>query len=209
MAWILEITNLAGQLVLEPENFSDGYLVYRKAYEITEDRFRLKDFIPADAENAAHCFNLSVYIVLEKEGPVLFMEKRGFVCHDDAGVSIEWRERPEHELPYRVIIRPDDMSYAWDEYDGFWSVNWAYPDDPVAEQLHKDFKAWHWIFESIEIGDYGRPIITFSWQEYNQTGLALAKRLKMLGKDNIVVFYERPYEEVSIVESIQLVKLDE
>jgi hypothetical protein len=209
MGWKIVITNQSGEELIEPEGFSDRYLAYRRANEIKNGDINFKDFIPTGAISGEHCFNLFIYVLLNDEEPELFMERRGFIAYNETETMVEWRDRHEDELPFRITIMPDYGAYAWDEYRMDWSVNCGFSDDKIADELHEDFLSWLAIFENTDIGKYGIPIINFCWQEFHQKGLALAQRLKMLGKDNIVVFYERPYEDTFIVEDIRLIKIHE
>lgn len=198
-------------MILTPELYSAAYDAYRRSDEITEGKTNLNEFIPSNAKNGDHYFSILIYLLLDNEKPELFMEKRGVIVKNESESEsgLEWKNRPNDELPFRITIRADYMAYAWDEYGMGWSLDFGFPNNPIAEELDKDFLAWLRVFEDTDLDNHGRPIINFSWQEFHQSGLALAKRLKMLGQNNIVVFYEKPYEDVFIVETIQLVKIDE
>ncbi len=137
------------------------------------------------------------------------MEKRGLILRHDAGVSLQWQDRPGGERPFRVVIRPDYCDYAWNEYGAPWMLTDEFAGNPIAEQLDKDFSEWLHIFLSADIDDHGHPIINFSWEEFHHTGLRLAKRLKMLGGKDIIVYYEKPFEDTFLLEEIQIVETNE
>jgi len=209
MEWVLVVKNDENKIIFGPEIYSAGCLAYRRSYEVTEGKIDIEQFITSNGMYKNLYFSLQIYLTLENDEQVLFMEKRGFIVRNEKSVSIKWVERPDTEKPFRVTIRPDYCAYAWDEYGMSWFVDYAFPENPIAKELDKDFSEWLSIFENTDIDNNGRPIINFSWKDFHITGLALAKRLKLLGKDDIVIFYEKPYENTFIVEDIQVVKIDE
>ena len=209
MEWMLVVKNHEGHIIFGPEMYSAGCLTYRRSYEITEGKIDVEQFIPPNKIYNNWYFILQIYLTLGNNEQVLFMEKRGFVIRSEKSIGLKWIERPDTEKPFRVTIRPDYCAYAWDEYGMSWFVDSAFPENPIAKKLDKDFSEWLSVFENTDIDNNGRSIINFSWEEFHTTGLALAKRLKLFGKDDIVIFYEKPYEDTFIVEDIQVVKIDE
>jgi hypothetical protein len=209
MEWSLVVLNNNGQVIFGPEIYPAGYLAYRRSYEITEGKIDIKEHISPRAAKTDKLFSVQIYLVLESSEQVLFMEKRGFMVKNKKYIDVKWVERPDTERPFRVTIRPDYCAYAWDEYGVAWFIDYAFPDNFTAKELDKNFSEWLRIFENIDIDNHGRPIINFSWQEFHETGLSLAKRLKKLGKENIVIFYEKPYEDTFIFEDIRVISAEE
>ena len=206
MEWQLIVRNAEDQVIFGPEIYSAGYLAYRRSFEITQGEIDVERLIPANALHECSYFFLQIYLILENDEQVLFMEKRGLPQSNES-IGLKWVERPDTEKPFRVTIRPDYCTYAWNEYGMSWFIDDAFPENPVAKELDIDFSTWLSIFENTDIDNGGHPIINFSWKDFHVTGLALAKRLKLLGKNDIVVFYEKPYEDTFIMEDIQVIKI--
>jgi hypothetical protein len=209
MKWTLVVKDSRDLIVFGPEIYPAGFLAYREAHKITNGEIDLTHFTHPNAIDGGRCFSLQIYLTLESNERVLFMEKRGVAVKNETDIGLRWVERPDTETPFRVTIKPDYCAYAWDEYGMTWSVSFTFPENPIVIELDKDFLEWLSIFKNTDIDERGHPIISFSWEEFHKIGLALAKRLKLLGKDDIVVFYEKPYEDTSIIEDIQLIRIDE
>lgn len=207
--WTLSILSLPDhQLRYGPEIFDEGYLAYRRANTMIKDTQLLA--LWPDVPVVHGKFGLAMVISAELDNAkgkiVPFMERRALLCHDANGAArLEWHNRPSDEKPFRVTIRADDTGYAWDEYGMVWYVDTAFAG-PEAEALDQAFMDWLRIFQSMELDSDGRVIVHFDWAEYHATGLALAKRLKQLAGDDVVLCYERPYEDVLIVESLCLIE---
>lgn len=207
--WCLTILSLPDrQLRYGPEIFDAGYLAYHRANALIKDAQLLALWPDTALDQNEFRLTMIVSVMLENaiDTFIPFMERRACLCRDANGaVELEWHDRSDDEKPFRVTIRADDTGYAWDEYGMGWYVDTAF-SGPEAEALDKDFMNWLKIFQSMELDSDGRVIVHFDWAEYHATGLALAKRLKQLGGEDIVLFYERPYEDVFIVESLRLIE---
>lgn len=207
--WRLTILSLPDrQLRYGPEIFDAGYLAYRRANALIKDTQLLALWPDTPLDQNEFRLTMIVSVVLENATDTFipFMERRARLCRDANGAAeLEWHNRPDHEKPFRITIRADDTGYAWDEYGMSWYVDTAFPD-PQAETLDKEFAAWLNIFQSMELDSDGRVIVHFDWAEYHAIGLTLARRLKQLGGEDIMLFYERPYEDVLTVESLRLIE---
>lgn len=204
MEWKLTVIDQDNEIVIGPEFFPRPYLAYQRLLDITGNQGLFAEY--SKSKGQGFSLRLQIALMLDQELPELVMEKRGRIVNNHGDPNIEWVERPADERPFRIRIVPDYGAYAWSEYGLSWYVDYAFPDNPIAEQLDKDFLEWLAIFENTDIDNNGRTIINFSWEEFHRTGIALAKRLKALGKDDIVVFYEKLSEDTFLIEEIQIIR---
>jgi hypothetical protein len=106
MEWLLVVRNAEDQIIFGPEMYSACYLAYRRSFEITQGEIDAEQLIPTNTLHEDSHYFLQVYVILENDEQVLFMEKLGLPRSNES-ISLKWVERPDTEKPFRVTIRPD------------------------------------------------------------------------------------------------------
>ncbi|NUN24386.1 MAG: hypothetical protein HUU09_13130 [Candidatus Jettenia caeni] len=82
-------------------------------------------------------------------------------------------------------------AYAWDQEGVCIGLSYNFPEREVVAQIEKELEEWSgWFISPIDEN------INFPWDDFNEKGLALTKRLKEVIKDTgIPVFYKPPFED--------------
>ena len=86
-------------------------------------------------------------------------------------------------------------AYAWDEDGVCTGIAEYFPDHrehTALQAIEGMLEEWSgWFATSVSVGENSE----FPWDEFHERGLALAKKLALLLKDNPPVCYQPPFED--------------
>ena len=133
---------------------------------------------------------------------------QGSLRGDGESAFIDWQEGPGLKPPRFSVSADLDGFYLWGEHGEGLSLEDEVLNTPAAMALAKALHAWAWFYDQACAACKSvKADMRMDWDQFNQTGMALAEMVKALLGESAVVFYEKAaWDATRAVDEIRLVE---